>query len=74
MGTMVAVVGAGRDLEHLREEFESLPGLRLTGAQAARLLDVDREGAARLLERLAAEGLLVCGIGGVYRRVAPLMA
>ena len=74
MATMVAAVGAGRELEHLREEFESLPGLRLTIAQAARLLDVDREGAARLLERLAAEGLLVCGIGGVYRRVAPLMS
>ena len=74
MATMVAAVGAGRDLEHLREEFESLPGMRLTIAQAARLLDVDRQRAAILLERLAAEGLLVCGAGDLYRRIAPLMS
>jgi Mn-dependent DtxR family transcriptional regulator len=63
-----------RSLDKLREEYESLAGLRLTLSQVARLLDVDQEQAKHLLERLQREGLLLEAAGGIYRRSAPLYA
>ena len=74
MPTTAAAVSADRDLGTLREEYESLPGLRLTLPQVARLLDVDRTCAAHLLEQLETEGLLRRTAGGTYRRTAPLMS
>jgi hypothetical protein len=71
---MTADVLADRSLEKLREEYESLAGLRLTLSQVARLLDVDQEQAKHLLERLETEGLLLEANGGIYRRSAPLFA
>lgn len=63
-----------RPLDLLREQFDSLPGLRLTVPQVARLLELDRLDAALVLDRLEAEGLLLRDHGVVYRRSAPLMA
>jgi DNA-binding MarR family transcriptional regulator len=74
MTIMMAEVPADRSLEKLREEYESLAGLRLTLSQVARLLDVDQQQAKRLLERLEMEGLLLEATGGIYRRSAPLFA
>jgi DNA-binding IclR family transcriptional regulator len=54
--------------ESLREEFVSLPGLTLTLQQVARLLDVDRAAAVRVLNQLEAEGLLQHSADGMYRR------
>ena len=75
MTTMtLADMSEDRALDKLRDEYESLAGLRLTLSQVARLLDVDQQEAKRLLARLEAEGLLLEGSGGVYRRSAPLFA
>ena len=45
-------------LGRVRAEFKEMPGLHLTVAQAARLLGMDHVTAARLLDRLVAEGFL----------------
>jgi hypothetical protein len=75
MTTMtMADMSEDRALDKLREEYESLAGLRLTLSQVARLLDVDQEQAKHLLERLETEGLLLEAAGGIYRRSAPLYA
>ena len=72
--TTIAATSMDRPLEQLREEYESLPGLRLTIPQVARLLAVDRTQAALVLDRLEAEGLLFHVSGGAYRRSAPLLS
>ena len=64
---MIAAAPIEGDFLRLREEFVSMPGLRLNVLQVARLLSVDRECAAYLLERLEAEGLLMRTGSGVYR-------
>lgn len=75
MRTMTtAAASQDRSLDKLRDEYESLAGLCLTLPQVARLLDVDREQARHLLERLETEGLLLEAAGGIYRRSAPLYA
>ena len=74
MTKMTADTSEDRSLDQLREEYESLAGLRLTLSQVARLLDVDQEQAKHLLERLETEGLLLEAAGGIYRRSAPLYA
>jgi hypothetical protein len=74
MTIMMADASADRSLEKLRDEYESLAGLRLTLPQVARLLDVDQVQARQLLERLETEGLLLEATGGIYRRSAPLLA
>jgi Mn-dependent DtxR family transcriptional regulator len=74
MTVMTADTSEDRSLDQLREEYESLAGLRLTLSQVARLLDVDQEQAKHLLERLETEGLLLEAAGGIYRRSAPLFA
>jgi hypothetical protein len=63
-----------RPLDILREEFESLPGLRLTVPQVARLLAINSKDAALVLERLEAEGLLLRDGDIAYRRSAPLLS
>jgi DNA-binding IclR family transcriptional regulator len=65
---------ADRLLENLREECESLAGLRLTLNQVARLVGVDHECAADLLKQLEVEGLVSEAPGGIYRRSEPLRA
>jgi DNA-binding IclR family transcriptional regulator len=65
---------ADRLLENLREEYESLAGLRLTLNQVARLVGVDHECAADLLKQLEVEGLVSEAPGGIYRRSEPLRA
>jgi hypothetical protein len=74
MPVMTADTSEDRSLDQLRDEYESLAGLRLTLSQVARLLDVDQEQAKHLLERLETEGLLLEAAGGIYRRSAPLYA
>jgi hypothetical protein len=74
MTTMTADTSEDRSLDKLREEYESLAGLRLTLSQVARLLDVDQEQAKYLLKRLETEGLLLEAAGGIYRRSVPLFA
>jgi len=61
-------------LDMLRGEFESMPGLRLTLPQVARLLALDPEVAEVVIERLEAEGLLVRDGDVAYRRSAPLLS
>jgi len=60
-------------VHQLREEYESLPGMCLTLAQVARLLDIDVPRAADVVAELEAEGLLD-GRDGVYRRCAPRLS
>lgn len=74
MRTMHTDTLADRPIDRLRDEYESMAGLRLTLPQVARLLDVDEERAALLLGQLEAEGLLFEAAGGTYRRAAPLLA
>ena len=72
--TTIAETSMERPLDILREEFESLPGLRLTLPQVARLLALDPGDAALVLDRLEAEGLLIQDRGVAYRRSAPLLS
>jgi len=62
------------DQLRLRHEFLSMPGLVLTVAQAARLLDVRLDTAEELLISLEAEGFLHRAEFGAYRRIDPSMA
>ena len=62
------------ELEALRSEFLSYPGMCLTVEQVARLLDVPPDEAAGLLAVLESEGLLFHWTTGGYRRAAPLLS
>lgn len=62
------------DQLRLRHEFLSMPGLVLSTAQVARLLDIHVRHAETLLESLEDEGFLVRQAYGAYRRAEPLMA
>ncbi len=62
------------DVLRLRHEYVSMPGLRLTVAQTARLLSVRRDRAGELLESLARDGFLIRTADGMYRRRMPLAA
>ena len=55
-------------LGRIRGEFLEMPGLRLTGVQAARLLGIDLDPCRRLLDHLVAEGFLSHGSRGHYVR------
>jgi hypothetical protein len=72
--TTLAERSLDRPIDMLREEFESLPGLRLTLPQVARLLALNRRDAALVLARLEAEGLLLHDGDVAYRRSAPLLS
>lgn len=55
-------------LEHIRAEFEEMPGLILTPRQAARLWTVTASQAEALLSELMTDGFLVRDPRGSYRR------
>jgi DNA-binding IscR family transcriptional regulator len=57
-----------RDVLRIRHDFLELPALVLTVAQTARLHALSTEHAKTLLESLEAEGFLVRGPNGAYRR------
>lgn len=59
------------DVLRIRYEFLEMPGLVLTVAQTARLYAVSTAHAKTLLETLEAEGFLVSGPTGAYRRSTP---
>ena len=61
------------DILRIRHEFLDMPGLVLTVSQTARLYDLSSSHARALLETLEAEGFLVSGPSGVFRRSAPAM-
>jgi DNA-binding GntR family transcriptional regulator len=62
------------ELEALRCEFLSYPGMCLTVEQVARLLDVRRDEAMEALIVLEAEGLLIGRANGSYRSASPLLS
>jgi len=66
---MIALADAiDADALRLRHEFLTMPGLILTVAQTARLLDLSRPHAQRLLDALEGEGFITGGRVGLYRR------
>ena len=56
------------DTLRIRHEFLEMPGLVLTPAQTARCYALSASHAKALLEALKAEGFLVSGPDGAYRR------
>jgi hypothetical protein len=52
----------------IRGEYLEMPGLRLTSAQAQRLLGLDQESCWQLLESLTREGFLYRHADGTYTR------
>ncbi len=55
-------------LERLRNAYLEMPGLRLTGRQAARLCGLAETLVSSLLEALADEGFLRLTTNGLYAR------
>jgi hypothetical protein len=55
-------------VEGIKEEFLEMPGLHLTGRQAARLLGIEFARCRAILDFLVAEGFLRHGIRGHYVR------
>lgn len=60
--------GAARETleRRVRAEFEQMPSLRLTRAQAQRLFDMSPEVCRRVMAALVADGTLMCGSDGQY--------
>ena len=69
-------VAAERDREvvlldvRVRAEFNEMPGLRLTPAQAARLWAVDGPTSEQVLNRLTSSGFLFKNREGAYSRAS----
>ena len=57
-----------RLLRRIRAEFDEMPCLRLTSAQAARLFGVAEEACVRMLSTLVGDRILVRGPDGRYGR------
>jgi hypothetical protein len=57
-------------VQRLREEFEDLPGLRLTVREAARFWALDEVTCGRVLAALTAQGFLARGIDGRFQMYA----
>ena len=55
-------------LIRVRGEFDEMPGLRLTLAQAGALLGLPGPASGWVLERLAKDGFLARSPGGLYMR------
>lgn len=55
--------------ERVRAEYNEMPGLRLTLAQAARFWQLDHKSCERALEDLVRDGYLVKGRSGYVRSV-----
>jgi len=53
-------------LHRIKSEYREMPGMQLTGLQAARLLGIDPVICAVLLDRLIAAGYLRCHARGRY--------
>lgn len=62
------------DQLRLRHEFLALPGLVVTTAQVARLLDVRVAHAADMLASLERDGFLIRTPAGTFRRSDPPMS
>ena len=74
---MIAVEGAQaveavslNFVQRIREEFEEVPGLRLTIREAARFWGLDEETCGHVLAELQATGFLGRGGDGLYRQTA----
>lgn len=74
LGVSTTMTVVERDLNTLRAEFLSFPGMCLSVAQVARLLDVRRDAATQALSALEDEGLLLRWGNGSYRRASPLLS
>jgi len=61
-------VPVGDALKRVKTEFQELPGLRLTAAQAQRLWGLDRESCAALLGALVDARFLVRSTDGTFTR------
>lgn len=61
-------VRSGSRLQEIREEYDEMPGLRLTFPQARRLFGLAAGDAEALLGALVAEGFLTVTTSGQYRR------
>jgi hypothetical protein len=57
-------------LHRIRSEFNEMPGLRLTPAQAARLWGMERHTSERILDGLALAGFLSKNRAGAYLRAS----
>jgi hypothetical protein len=69
---MIALADAiEADVLRIRHEFQQLPGLVLTVADAAHLYSVSTAHAKRLLDELALEGFVIGVAAGGYRRSTP---
>jgi hypothetical protein len=55
-------------VDRFRHEFRTMPGLWVTRSEARRLFGVPEDICGRVLETLVAEGMLIRGADGVYRR------
>ena len=55
--------------QRIREEFEEVPGLRITVAEASRFFGLDETTCAWVLARLLAAGFLTTGVDQRYRRL-----
>ena len=54
--------------QRIGEEFEEVPGLRITVAEAARFFALDETTSAWVLGRLLAAGFLATGVDQRYRK------
>jgi hypothetical protein len=57
--------------QHIREEFEEAPGLRLTVSEAARFWGLDLMTCEQVLGRLRAIGFLIAGADARYGQPRP---
>ena len=57
-------------VQRIREEFEEVPGLRLTIREAARFWGLDEETCEHVLAELLVTGFLARGGDGRYRQTA----
>jgi hypothetical protein len=65
---LTASVDAAEWLDIIRSEYEEMPGLALTQAQAQRLWTLEAAVCRSLLDTLVKAGFLHCAQAGVYRR------
>jgi hypothetical protein len=55
-------------VQDIRDEYDEMPGLRLTFPQARRLFGLGASDAEAILGQLVAEGFLTVSTNGQYRR------
>jgi DNA-binding IclR family transcriptional regulator len=64
----LSTISIEQRLCRIRGEYLEMPGLRLTSAQAQRLLGLDQESCLQLLESLTRERFLYRHADGTYTR------